>query len=187
MEQYPASRAAPGRVSRQRSAAPRSPMETSWEQAVVQQCRMDPSRGWSCDLSIGSASRLRRRLRAALYTHFQRALRYQPQPDVYRLDLTLSWGCACYAKRMDGRITSSGGRAHPPGRSWRRAHAGTSVRRRLRPVPQAGSSIPLTAGAERQDVSVFCWNYLMRKPAKAGLAHQTSPGTIIQRRAGRLR
>jgi hypothetical protein len=174
VEQYPASRAAPGRVSRQRSAAPRSPMETSWEQAVVQQCRMDPSRGWSCDLSIGSASRLRRRLRAALYTHFQRALRYQPQPDVCWLDLALYWRCAYHAKLLDGRVASDRGRDHPPGHSSRRAQAGASIRGRVSSVPEAGSSIPLACGDERLDASVLSCNHLIRKSAEAELAHQIS-------------
>ena len=118
-------------------------METPWEQAVPQRCRMAPCRGWSRDLSIGSASCLRCRLGAALHTYIQRPLRHQPQPDVCWLDLALSWRCAYYAKRMDGSITFSIGWGHPPGRSSRRAHAGASVRGRVRPVPEAGSSIPL--------------------------------------------
>ncbi len=148
MEQYPASRATHGRVSRQRSATACFPMETPWEQAALPRRWMDPCGGWSCDLSVGSASRFRCRLGAALHTHYHWSLRHQPQPDVYRMDLALSRSRAHYAKRMDGRITSSGGRRHSPRRSSRRAHAGASVRRRLRPVPQAGSSIPLVAGVQ---------------------------------------
>ena len=165
MEQYPASRAPHGRDSRQRSVAPCSPMETPREQAALQRWWMGPCRGWSRDLGLGSASRLRCRFGAALHTHLHRALRYQPQPYVYRVDLALSRSRACHAKRMDGRIASYRGRGHPPGRSSRRARAGASVRGRLRPVPEAGSSIPLAAGAERQVIRVLCWNYLKRKPA----------------------
>jgi hypothetical protein len=44
-------------------------------------------------------------------------------------------------------ITSYHGRGHSPRRSPRRAYAGASVRGRLRPVPEASSSIPLAAGA----------------------------------------
>ena len=151
MGQYPASRAAHGWLSRQRNAAPCSPMETSLgEQVALQQCWMGSSRGWSCDLSIGSASHLRCRLRATLRTHLHWALRYQSQPDVYRLDLALPWRCAYQAKHVDGRIASSRGGGHPPRRSSRRAQAGRSVWRRLRSVPEAGSSIPLVAGVERQ-------------------------------------
>ncbi len=182
MEQYPASRASHSWDSRRHTAAPCSPLETPWEQAAPQRCRMAPCRGWSRDLSIGGASRLRCGLGAALHTHFRRALRYQPQPDVCWLDLALCWRCTCHAKRVDGRIISSGGRAHPPGRSWRRAHAEASVWGRVRQVPEAGSSVPLTTSAERQDISLLCCNYLMRKPAEVKLAHQTSPGTTIQRR-----
>ncbi len=143
MGQCPASRTPHGRDPYQRSAAPFSPMETPWEQAALQQRWMDPCRGWSCILSSGSASRLRCRLGATLHTHFERALHYQPQPDVCRLDLALSWRCAYHAKRLDGRIPSNRCGAHPPGGASRRAHAGASVRRRLHPVPEAGSSIPL--------------------------------------------
>jgi hypothetical protein len=168
MEQYPASRASHDRDSRQRSATPCSPLETSWEQAAVQRRWMDPCGGWSRDLSIGSASRLRCRPGATLHAHFQRALRYQPQPDVCRLDLALSWRCAYHAKRVDGRIASSRGRGHPPGRSSRRAHAGASVRGRVRPVPEAGSSIPLVAGVERQLSGTLCMRASQNSPTSTG-------------------
>jgi hypothetical protein len=162
MEQYPASRASHYRDPRQRSATPCSPMETAWEQATVQWRRMGPSRGWSSDLSIRGASRLRCRLGAALHAHFQRALRHQPQPDVCWLDLALCWRSAYHAKRVDGCITPSSGRAHPPGCPSGRAHAGGSVRRRIRQVPEAGSSIPLGADVHRQLPGTEC----MRKSEK---------------------
>jgi hypothetical protein len=155
MEQYPASRAPHGRDSCQRSAAPYTPMETAWEQAALQRCRVDPYRGWSRDLSIGGTSRFRCRLRAAVRTHFQRAIRYQPQPDVCGLDLALCWRCAHHAKRMDDRITSSHCRAHPPGCSSRGARFGASVRARVRPLQEAGSSIPLAIYVQRRPT--MCW------------------------------
>jgi hypothetical protein len=149
MEQYPASRASHRRDSRQRSATPCSPMETAWEQAALQRYQMNTCGGWSCDLSIRGASRHRCRLGAALHAHFQRALRHQPQPDVCWLDLALCWRSAHHAKRVDGWIVSSGSRDHPPRRSSRGAHAGGSVRRRVRPVPEAGSAIPLAVDVQR--------------------------------------
>ena len=158
MGQYPASRTSPGRNPHQRSAAPHSLMETSWEQAAVSWRWLDPCRLWSRDLSIGDYRRLRGRLGASLHTHRQWTLRHQPQPDVCRLDLTLSWYCSNHAKRVDGRSASSCGRTHPPGRSARRADVGGGFRGSLRPVQEAGSSISLTPGAERQFVSTLCWN-----------------------------
>jgi hypothetical protein len=47
----------------------------------------------------------------------------------------------------NGGAGSDTGRGHSPRRSPRRAYAGASVRGRLRPVPEASSSIPLAAGA----------------------------------------
>jgi hypothetical protein len=149
MGQCPASRASPDRDARLRSAAPCSPMETAWKQVALQRCWMDPCGGWSCDLSIGSASRLRCEPGTALHTHFHWSLRHQPQPDVCWLDFALCWRCAHHAKHMDGCITSSRGRGYSPGRSARRAQAGASVRGRVPSVPEAGSSIPLAADVQR--------------------------------------
>ena len=160
MEERPASRAARGRVSRQRSASPCSPMETPWQQVALQWCWMDSCRDWSRALGIGSANRLRCRPGATRHAHFHRSLRHQPQPDVCRVDLTLSRRRACHAKRLDVRIAPSRGMGHPPGRSSRRAQAGANFRGSVPPVQEAGSSIPLAAGAERQDVCVVRWNYL---------------------------
>ena len=152
MEQRPASRASHRRNPRQRSAVPYSPMETFWEQAAVSWRWLGPCRGWSRDLSIGGASSLRGRLGASLQTHFRWALRHQPQPDVCRLDLTLSRCCSHYAERVVGRVTSSRGRAHPPGRSARRAYVRGGFRGKLHPVPEAGQPISLTAGAGSREV-----------------------------------
>src|SRR5215213_2567677 len=187
MEQHPASRASYRRDARQRNATSCSPMETTWEQAALQRRWMDTCGGWSRDLSIGGPSRLRCRLGAARHTHLQRAVRHKPQPDVCGLDLALCWRSAHHPKRVDGRIGSSGGRAHSPGRSSRRAYVGASVRRSVCHVPEAGSSIPLAAGTGHQDISVLCWNYLMSKPAEADLTHQTSLSTTIQRRPARYK
>ena len=168
MEQHPASRASHGRHPRQRDAAPRSSVETPWQQAAVSWCWMDACRGWSRGLGIGGASRLRGRSGSALHTHFLWTLCYQPQPDVRRLDLAPSRSRPYHAERVDDRIASSCSKIHPPDRSSRRAHARASVRGRVPSVPKAGSSIPLTAGAEYQDISVLFCNYSMRKLAEAG-------------------
>src|SRR5215210_3598297 len=156
MEKRPASRASHGWNPRQRSAAPYSPMENLWEQGTVSWCWLDPSRGWSRDLGLGCASRLRGRPGATIHTRFQWALRHQPQPDVCRLDLALSWRCSYHAERVDGSITPSCGRIHPSGCSARRACLGGCFRGKIHPVPEAGSPISLTAGAERRDLSVLC-------------------------------
>jgi hypothetical protein len=58
---------------------------------------------------------------------------------------------------MDGRITSDRGKSRPPGGSARRAKTGASLRGRVPSVPEAGSSIHLTAGAENQNISLLSW------------------------------
>jgi hypothetical protein len=150
MEQYPASRAPHARDSRQRSDAPRSPMETPREQAAVSWRWMDPCRGWSRDLSICGSHRRRCRLGPALHAHLQWTLCHKPQPYVFGFDFALSRSCSHHAKHVDGRITSSCGSTHPPGRPAGRAHAGGSVRGRIHQVPEAGSSIRLVAGVVRR-------------------------------------
>jgi hypothetical protein len=176
MDQYPASRVSHRRDSRQRSAAPCPSMETPWEQAALQRCWMGLSWDWSCDLSIRGASRLRCEHGAALHTHLQRALRHQPQPDVCWLDLALCWRSAYHAKRVDGCISSSGGRAHPPGCPSGRAHAGGSVRRRIRQVPKAGSSIPLGADVHRQLPGTECMRKSEKTPSqKFSFGSQNAP------------
>jgi hypothetical protein len=57
-----------------------------------------------------------------------------------------------YAERVVGRVTSSRGRAHPPGRSARRAYVRGGFRGKLHPVPEAGRPISLTAGAGSREV-----------------------------------
>src|SRR5829696_1793869 len=147
---------------------------------------MDTCRSRSRDLCIGGAGRLRCRPRATLYTRFQWTLRHQPQPDVRRLDPTVSRSCSYQAERVDDRIASSCSGIHPPGRTGRRAIVGGGFRGRLRSVQEAGSSISLTAGAERQDVVVLRWYYLSRKTAEARLAPQARPNSTIQRRPALL-
>jgi hypothetical protein len=164
MEQCTASRVSHRRDARQRNATPCSPMETSWEQVALQQRWMDTYGGWSRDFSIGGASRLRCRLGAARHTRFKRALRHQPQPDV-GLDLALCWRSAHHAKRVDGCIGSSSGRAHSPGRSSRRTYAGGDVRRSVRHVPEAGSSIPLAADVQRQLPGTQCMRASEKTPS----------------------
>lgn len=185
MEQHPATRATHGRNARQRRAAPCPPMETPWEQAALQRCRIDPCRNRDNDLGIGGANRLRCRPRPTLRAHFNRTLRHQPQPDVRRLDPALSRSCACHAKRVDARITPDSGRDHPPGGYSRGAYAGASIRRRVHSVPEAGSSISLTVGAELPRVNLPCRYYSMRKP-EAGLAPHSDFATPIQRRPADL-
>src|SRR5215218_8043403 len=129
-------------------------METAWEQAALQRRWMDTCGGWSRDLSIGGASRFRCRLGAARHTHWQRVLRHKPQPDVCGLYLALCWSSAHHPKRVDGCVTSSRGGDYPPRCSSRRAHSRANVRRRVRVLPEAGSSIPLAADTEHQDISV---------------------------------
>ena len=126
-------------------------METSWEQAAVRWCRMDPPRNKDLALGIGGAECLRFRPREAHRARFRRALRYKPQPDVRRLDLALSRSRARQAERVDGRIASGRGSDSPPGGSSRRAYAGASARRRVLAVPRTGSSIPLTADAQHPE------------------------------------
>lgn len=150
MEQHPASRASHARDCTQRGDAPRSPMETCWEQATVYRRWMDPCRGWDRDLSIGGANRLRCRPGTSLHAHIRRTLCYKPQPDVFGMDLTLSWRCTYHTKRVDGRLVTSSGRTHPQGGPARRACAGGSVRGRLHQVPEAGSSLPLVDGVQDQ-------------------------------------
>jgi len=69
-------------------------------------------------------------------------------PHSFAPDLVLSRSRACDAKRVDGRITSGDSGSYPPRRNSRRAHARASVWGRLRPVPDAGSSIPLVVGVQ---------------------------------------
>ena len=141
---------------------------------------MDSCGGGGRDLSIGSTSRLRGRSGATLHTYFQWALRHQPQPDVCRLDPTLSRSCSYHAERVDGRITSGCGRTHPPGRSARRAYVGRGFRGRLHSLPEAGSSIPVMAGAESQDITSICRHFMQLAAAVLGKP-ATRPGTVDQR------
>jgi hypothetical protein len=173
MEKRPASRASHGRNPHQRSAAPYSPMENLWEQATVSWRWMDPRRGWSRDLGLCGACRLRGRPGTALHTRFQWAIRHQPQPDVCRLDLTLSWLCSYHAERVVGSITPSRGRTHSSGCSARRACLGRSFREKLHQVPEAGSPISLTAGAERREIIVLFWTNMGCDLAKLTYSHQT--------------
>src|SRR5215212_11601733 len=100
---------------------------------------MDTGGGWSRDLGLGGASRLRCRPGATLQARFDRALLNEPQPDVRRLDLAVSWSCADHTKLVDDLIASAGGRDHPPRGTSRRARSGGSVRTRVFQVPEAGS------------------------------------------------
>jgi len=172
MEKRPASRASHGRNPRQWSAAPNPPMENRWEQATVSWRWLDPGRGWSRDLGLGGASRLRDRPGAALHTRFQWALRHQPQTDVCRLDLALSWSCTYQAERVDGSITPSCGGIHPSECSARRARVGENFRGKLHSVSETGSPISLTAGAEHRDLSELIW-------ANMGIAGPHSFRTLI--------
>jgi hypothetical protein len=173
LAQRPASRVPYSRSPRQRGAAPCSPMEALWEHAIVSWRRMDPRRGWSRDLGLCGACRLRGRPGTALHTRFQWAIRHQPQPDVCRLDLTLSWLCSYHAERVVGSITPSRGRTHSSGCSARRACLGRSFREKLHQVPEAGSPISLTAGAERREIIVLFWTNMGCDLAKLTYSHQT--------------